>query len=222
MTNDMTILYYTAHVLPEPVATKVRAHLLETVAGLPIISVSQKPLDFGNNICVGKIGQSYYNCYKQILIGAKAAKTTYVACCEDDTLYNPEHFKWRPLGDNFGYNRNMFYLEDKKFWHKWQTGMFACVCPRELLIKNLEDRFEASPTEPLPRRSQRHYWHEPGKTDGAYMCYFESDIPLITFNYFAGLGGKAISQTHTPMVLKTLDYWGDAKTLKEKYWDEIN
>ena len=125
MLDDITILYYTAGVLPDYVAAKVRAHLFSIVRGLPIISVSQKPLDFGHNICVGDIGQSYYNCYKQILIGAKAAQTDFVICAEDDTLYTPEHFLHRPASNAFCYNKNMFYLEDEKFWHKWQTGMFA-------------------------------------------------------------------------------------------------
>ena len=220
MLDDITILYYTAGVLPDHVAAKVRAHLFSIVRGLPIISVSQKPLDFGRNICVGDIGQSYYNCYKQILIGAKVAQTDFVICAEDDTLYPPEHFLHRPATNAFCYNKNMFYLEDEKFWHKWQTGMFACIAPAKLLIENLEARFAAAPVEPMPRSAQKYYWHEPGKTDGTPAEYFETKIPIITFNYFAGLGGKAKSTVHRPMVKKGLESWGTAHDLKKEFWNE--
>ena len=118
--NDLTLLYYTSNVLFDRCAVNVRKHLLKLVKNrYPIISVSQEPVEMGQNICVGKIGRTYYNCYKQILIGAKEVKTKYVACVEDDTLYSLEHFSYRPSGDNFSYNGNMWYAEYEKFWRKY-------------------------------------------------------------------------------------------------------
>ena len=77
--NDLTLLYYTANTVSDYCAKRVRRHLLEiTKAQFPLVSVSQKPLNFGENICVGSIGKSYYNCYKQIFTGAKAVKTKYI------------------------------------------------------------------------------------------------------------------------------------------------
>ena len=43
---------------------------------------------------------------RAILIGAQAASTPFVACCEDDTLYAPSHFTYRPALDTFAYDRS--------------------------------------------------------------------------------------------------------------------
>ena len=62
--NDLTILYYTANKIPEHFANSVRADLLRvTEKKIPIISISQKPITFGMNSCVGEIGASAYNVY---------------------------------------------------------------------------------------------------------------------------------------------------------------
>src|SRR3990167_3601524 len=92
---DLTVVYYTSNRIREPFGQRVRDQLLLAVSGAPIVSVSQKPLDFGDNICVGDIGHTYFNIYRQMLTGAKAARTKYVALAEDDTLYSPEHFRDR-------------------------------------------------------------------------------------------------------------------------------
>ena len=41
----------------------------ESAGDTPIISVSQKPMDLGNNICVGDVERSSQNGYMQLLIG---------------------------------------------------------------------------------------------------------------------------------------------------------
>ena len=49
--NDLTLLYYTANKIPETFGQNVRNHLLSLFPeGIPIISVSHKPIDFGKNI----------------------------------------------------------------------------------------------------------------------------------------------------------------------------
>ena len=83
----ITVLYYTANVVNEIFAKNVRRQLRAAAGDLPIVSVSQKPIDFGENICVGDIGRSHINIYRQVLIAAECAQTPYVALCEDDILY---------------------------------------------------------------------------------------------------------------------------------------
>jgi hypothetical protein len=133
--NNISLLYYTANTIEETLAENVRKHLLSIKGDLPLISVSQKPIKFGKNICVGEIGKSYYNCYKQILTGAYAVKTPYVVCCEDDTLYSKEHFNHRPSNEKvFSYNQNMWYCEETEFWTKGWTGMLGCIVNIQYLI----------------------------------------------------------------------------------------
>ena len=61
--DDLTIIYITANVVKEKFGEKVREKLLESAGDFPIISVSQKPMDFGENICVGEIGVNFRNIY---------------------------------------------------------------------------------------------------------------------------------------------------------------
>lgn len=226
--NNITLLYYTSNVMLDYCAQNVRKYLLELVGDkYPIISVSQKPLDLGQNICVGEIGKSYYNCYKQIYIGAQEVKTKYIACVEDDTLYNLEHFEYRPSKGTFSFNENMWYLEEKCFWHKYERGgMCTCIVERDVLVETLAPRFIMYPYESdVSERGQR-YFQEPGRNDkrfgipNAKVEYFKTEVPIITFNYFAGLGGKKVAEAHAPVEQKTLDPWGDSKTLKRRFWNE--
>lgn len=217
MNSNLSLLYYTANNVPGFLGENVRKHLLETNNNkYPIISVSQKPLDFGTNICVGEIGMSYYNCYKQIYLGALQIKTKYVALCEDDTLYSQEHFSHRPSSNKvFSFNKNMWYAEEVGFWNKGWVGMCTCIVSTKYLIDTLSPRFIKYPEEP---DNSFKYFQEPGRFDKAKVEYFKTKIPVLTFNYFDALGGKAGSSTNPPIVTQFLEPWGDAWELKKKFW----
>jgi len=218
--TDLTLLYYTANTIEETLGNNVRQHLLSIKGDLPIVSVSQKPLDFGENYYIGDIGRSYYNCYKQILTGAYAVKTLYVACCEDDTLYHMEQFNHRPSSEKvFSYNKNMWYCEETEFWTRGWTGMLSCIVGTEYLIETLKKRFERYPEE-IHYHSGRYFrtFQEPGRFDKAHTEYWSSKEPLVTFNYFGAMGGKAKCVAQKPKTTLDLKPWGDCWDLKKKYW----
>src|SRR3989344_4984840 len=194
--SDLTILYYTANTIPDITAARVRDYLAKVTKNkFSIISVSQKPIIFGRNICVGEIGRSKYNCYKQILIGAREIKTKYVACVEDDTLYAIEHFDYRPQEGIFSYENNMWLAEEKMYWRMDTAdrgGMWGCIVATETLLKNLTKRYEVYPTDPLPNKHIA--WGEPGKHDYQYGMenhyeLFESKNPTVVFTYRGSMGG---------------------------------
>jgi len=139
VTDDLTILYYTANVCEYriPIENRLKKH------GKVIVSISQKPIGLGINICVGEIGKSLQNIYRQVLEGAKRATTKYVVLCEDDCLYVPEHFDYRPTGNCFAYNLNRWLLhtQSKVFSYRKRPVLSQCIAPRELLIECLEKRF---------------------------------------------------------------------------------
>ena len=62
---ETTVIYYTDNSIDEKLMKFCQKNILEAAQGKPIISVSQKPIDFGENICVGEIGRSHLNLYKQ-------------------------------------------------------------------------------------------------------------------------------------------------------------
>ena len=86
MTQDITIVYYTSNTENPVFEEKIRQILLADSQGLPIISVSQRPITFGTNICVGEVGRSSYNQWRQLQIGVQAAKSKYIALAESDFL----------------------------------------------------------------------------------------------------------------------------------------
>jgi hypothetical protein len=165
--DDLTIINYTANRVPEQWRKYWTEKLLEAAGDLPIISVSQKPIDLGTNICVGDIGCSSYNIYKQMLIGAKAAKTKYVALAEDDTLYSHHHFHFhRPHDDTFAYDLNKWsiytWTHPALFHLKRRKTCCTMIAPRELLIETLEERFKKYPD---PNNYPRKLFGEPGRND---------------------------------------------------------
>ena len=243
--KDLTIVYYTASRIAKKGADKVRQHLLETTKGeIPIISVSQEPLDFGKNICVGDIGQWKYNIWKQALIGTKEVKTKYVACCEDDTLYNYEHFTYRPIDGRFAYDCNIWFCDPTIFWRRPlidglkyvdgspcpsysnRSGMFGFISRTEDLIDALVPRFEEFPVRNENPRSAS----EPGFSDSRYypkgamkLEYFEGKKPLLVFRQENSLGkfrfktfrGSYIDPSYQA---KELEPFGEASAFLNDYW----
>ncbi len=225
--NDLTILYCTASLIPEETAEKIRQNLLKVTEGkYPIVSVSQKPLDFGQNICVGEIGQSCYNFFKQMLTGAKEVKTKYIVHIDDDTLYVPKHFTHRPSNENtFMYNTNTWYGGSKIFWRqKDMWGMFCSISPTKALIDNLTPRFIMYPTKP----EDDYHWGEPGKFDtefgipNAKVETFRTELPLVNFESRGSIGGKRkrFGLKNPNSYTDYLRPFGNARKLREKYWNE--
>jgi len=134
---------YTDNSLDEKIAQLCRDHLVVASQGKPIISVSQKPLKLGTNLCMGDIGRSHLSMYSQILAGTELAKTKYVALVEHDVLYSPEHFEWIPPKDDvFFYNLNVWFV-------KWTTGEYhyqrrrvlsQLICGRDICLKAINDK----------------------------------------------------------------------------------
>ena len=127
-----TILYLTDSRLDESFGKRVR-HLLKIAAGdLPIVSVSQKPLDFGDNICVGDIGKSETSLYHQMFVGLQAVKTKNVAIAEHDCVYSIEHFAFQPDDENFWYNTNCWLAQLKNPKFPEMDGMYSFIEGRKV------------------------------------------------------------------------------------------
>lgn len=123
--SNRTILYLTDNSLDERLAVKCRSHLLEQAGEIPIVSVSQRPLDFGKNVVVGDIGRSWLSLYRQILAGLAVVETENVVICEHDCLYTPWHLNYQPAdGGVFHYNAN-FWLVWWSDRHPELKGMYS-------------------------------------------------------------------------------------------------
>ena len=74
----------------------------------PIVSVSLKPIDFGENIVLN-LSPGYITMINQIVTGLEALEADYVFFCEHDVLYPKSHFGFTPPRDDiFYYNSNVW------------------------------------------------------------------------------------------------------------------
>ena len=196
-----TILYYTSNRENPKFEQKIQDNILGKCENLPLISVSQKPIQFGHNICVGDIGHSYLNVFKQILIGAKAATTDYLVFCEADFLYPKEYFDFEPTGGElYRYNNVWLIFKNKghNFYKKnWSNG--AQIANREWVIKTLEK-----------------YMVDEPKVDynGALFEYIHGEIPCISFKTGDGMrAGSGFEKERK----KFLPHWGSVEEIRKKY-----
>ena len=145
LSMDKTIIYYTCNREVPIFEERIKKSLWEAKGGLPLISVSHKPIDFGTNICVGKLEHLCgHNIFRQIQIGAKAATTQYVCTAEADMLYPKEYFDFIPPKDDRAYvYMPLYVLFDQRGYGRYYAlkprgSESAMIINRELLIESIE------------------------------------------------------------------------------------
>jgi len=200
----MTIIYYTSNREDESFEEKIREELLKSSNGVPIISVSHKPIKLGKNICIGEVELSNINIKKQILIGAKEATTENVCMAESDFLYPEEYFKFvPPEKDAVYYLNNLFVLwRTRNRFHRKSNSDGALVCNRLHLIHLLSNLFEGK----VPPNKALYI----GKRKP-----FRTSIPAVTFKTGNGMSWGC---PHTKKTYRAkLPQWGSAKQLNRRF-----
>lgn len=111
------IIYYTAHKVDRLKEDWMLKHLvIDSVkaSNLPVVSVSQRPMDFGTNIVL-HVKPCAVSMFKQILVGLLASEADHVFFCEDDVIYHPSHFDFEPTRDDtFYYNVNVWRCHPRR------------------------------------------------------------------------------------------------------------
>lgn len=217
-----TILYYTSNRESPEFEAKIQERILEVCGDLPIVSVSQKPSLFGKNICVGDVGHSYLNLYRQTLIGAREAKTEYLVFAEADFLYSKEYFDFKPSGKNlYRYENDWVILTNPRFRYKYFKKPYAggtLICKREYMIKELEQYLEGQPEwidgdfivrdikgNPKIDHTTITKFPEPFES-------FTGKVACISFKTGNGLTSR-VGVPDKWNTKKTLPYWGSGKEL---------
>lgn len=165
--QSKALVYYTDNTGDPELMQGCRYQLLKCMEDydFPIISVSQKPLDFGENI-VMDIGRSVLSIFRQILAGLEKSTADVIFLIEHDLIYHPSHFDFTPeKKDVFYYDRNRWSVCDETgkavFYH---TNVPSMMCAyRKLLIRHYEkcvkyvaangwqNRFGYSPPKGIPK-----------------------------------------------------------------------
>ena len=170
MDKTKGIIYYTDNRLGEPIVPMCQKLIKE--AELPIVSVSLKPIDFGQNIVLKDRVRSYPTMALQILMALEASTTDYVFFCEHDVLYHKNHFDYIPETDDiYYYNINNYRWAlgaPIAITYDGLTSLSSLCCNRELALEHYKKRLETIEKWGLDKirgrepRWARKFGYEPG------------------------------------------------------------
>ena len=215
----MTVIYYTANKEEPSFEARIRMALLHSIGDLPLISVSQEPIDFGTNICVGKVGVSGQNAIRQFQIGAQEATTRYVCSAEADFLYPAERFQFVPESDQVFYGITNWYVIWMLSRHarcaskKFTSPFGPLTVGRDLMIHAIEQHL--APQESL--------WSHPTATGPPLPNFYtpaplhplHTDAPLVTFKTEANMHRKTARISRR--TFDTIPFWGNVRDLIAQY-----
>ena len=243
--NKMTkgIIYYTDNSLDEKFAKGFRQRLVNAALDIPIVSVSQKPIDFGHNICVGEMGRSLCMMWKEMLTALIYSQADVVYIAEHDVLYDSSHFKFEPEDDNcFYYNRNVWLVRTRDGKTMWKPSLCfsQCVCNRLLLLNDIMQRVRWCENGGIPSLHQGAY--EPGRirktrmderkifginTDMKWRLeYFESAKPNVDVRHGRNLSGPRRFKPRpqdiaTRIYTDTVPGWGKSQGRFDDWFKEV-
>ena len=251
MMDDLSIVYYTSNYLETKnpyFLENTKKQLLKAIGNLPMVIVSQKPTMFGENstnVCMGDIGRSHLNLYRQILEGCKAAKTKWVALAEDDILYSEQHFNPQFfVKPEFLSGEYLLYDMNKVSIFTWtKPPMFSfrskrkvvnqLIAPREMLIEALEERFKRlEQLKALGKTEEQiiKYWGDPGRYEDILgvtvrpTYEFYSWVPSIVFSHDYAFGyenNQGSKKKLGDLRIIELADWGRADKLLEEVWGDV-
>lgn len=248
MMQDLSIVYYTSNYLEEKnpyFLANTRKYLEKAIRGLPLIVVSHKPVKWprmNENIVVGDIGRSHLNIYKQIMIGAKAAKTKWVAMAEDDIFYTESHFNPHLFVRKDIMKRDVFLYDMNKLslftWSKPPMFSFRSkrkvvnqlIATRQYLVDAMEERFIRLEylKDKWPMERILRYWGDPGRYEGnlgvteRFTYEWYGWVPSIVFSHEYAYGYETNQGNRKKLgdlrIIEVAD-WGRAEDVM-KLWQK--
>jgi hypothetical protein len=184
------IIYYTDNQLNFKLAHMCRKQILKV--GLPVVSASLKPMDFGvKNIVLG-LKRGYLAYHKQILAALEASTADIIYFCEHDVLYDPSHFVFTPVKkDVYYYNTNFWRVRgsDGHCIH-YDTAQVNLICAyRDLLITHYREKVRRIETTGFDMKMG----FEPGRNfrkeriDFNKAEFYQSEYPCLDIRHGANL-----------------------------------
>ena len=216
MNKDLTVIYYSSNREKPDFEEMIQKTILKTIGDTPLISVSHKPMNFGKNICVGDVGLSDYNIYRQMQIGCLEAKTKYVCTAESDCLYPPTgYFDYSPPENwTAGHYTNMYILwKGSHIFKQKAFSLCALYANREYLLsrfsRSIDEKVQWRPNF-KPHHPLFYKYHD--------WTPFSGIVPVI--NIKTGDGMRMISGVGTEKgPEQSLPYWGSARTMEQVIWN---
>jgi len=221
MNKDLTIIYCSSNMEEPEFEQRIRDNILKVSGGLPIISVTQKPIDFGTNICVGDdVGVSGFNFFRQSLIACENAKTRFVVSAEADCVYPPDYFKYIPERDDVCYrNSNLYVMGQHRtyFYKKEEGATHAQVINREYYINRLQHLFKGAPQWSIEERNfpkERHRMSD--VFPHTKIVHYTTKNPVVQIKTSQSMRHHTHSD-RTPVY--EIPYWGSGTSFRSRYYD---
>lgn len=215
----ITVLYYTSNQEGEQFEGRIRDNILKVKGDLPLISVSQKPIDFGQNICVGEVGASGFNMFRQVQMGLKLVKTPFVVSAEADCLYPPGYFHYTPKRDDVPYRSNNTYVMPqwrKFFFHKYMGATHSQVVGTKFYKETLDRLFKDAPNWSV---EEKNFPKERHKHEDVFdeVILYNSEKPVVQIKTRRSMRHYTFSD-RTPV--HKLPFWGEGKEFRKKYYGD--
>jgi len=215
---DTTILYYTSNMEGEIFEGRVKDIILKNKGDISLISVSQKPIDFGHNICVGEHGVSGFNMFRQVQIGLREIKTKYVISVEADCFYPPEYFQFIPPNEKPHRNTNTWVMPQWRpfFWQKRESATHAQIVGTKFYLDRLDKLFKNAPEWSV---EEKNFPKERlGKEDVFdKINYWFCPNPVVQIKTKRSMRHYTASDR---IDIHTLPYWGNGVDFRKKYYDD--
>ncbi len=190
------IVFYTDNRVDDRIGAAARKSI--GASGLPVVSVSLKPLSFGHNIVLpGERG--YLQMFKQILAGLEALGTDIAFLCEHDVAYHQSHFNFTPPDrEHYFYNLNVFKVDAAmgRAVH-YRTKQTSGLCAdRQLLIEHYRKRVARVEAEGFSRRMgfEPGSHRRPERIDDVPSAEWWSEQPNIDIRHTTNLTASRWSQ----------------------------
>jgi hypothetical protein len=220
--KEVSIIYCSSNKEDPKFEQKVIDNILEHCGDIPIISVTQKPMNFGLNICVGEdVGVSGFNFFKQSLIACEHAKTRFVLSCEADCFYPPDYFTYIPPRDDKCYrNSNLYVMPQHRafFWLKPEGATHAQIINREFYLNRLSYLFEDAPDwdrdvqeKNFPR--ERHRQVDVFPPD--QIEHYFTENPVVQIKTSQSMRHHTRSER---IDVHELPYWGEARKFRHEFY----
>lgn len=213
--SDLTVIFLTLKKLPLGWQHYQKQVLLDAIGDARLIEISP------DGDIIQDEPPSPSNVYRQLLRGALAAKTEYIAVAEDDTLYCPDHYAYRPEPGVFAYNQShwsLFAWGEPTYSWRDRMGNYTLIAHREDVIDALTERFDK-----YPDGTPAHLTGEIGRwrTDQQLGLTprtakeFKTNTPVINICHQLGLDDRANRRRKALGTLRAYDvpYWGKASDL---------
>jgi len=225
---NTTLIYYSSNREKSEFEQRIRDNILKYCGDLPIISVTQKPIDFGTNIVVGDVGASGFNMFRQVLIACHAAKTRFVTSIEADCVYPPDYFTWLPERDDLCYRDTNLYVmgqHRKYFFRKGVTGdpmsgaTHAQVVGRQFYIDTLEKLFEGEPEwdvaqKNFPKEKFHAKWEDVFAREK--LVAYETENPVVQIKTSQSMRNYTKSDR---IAHHDLPFWGNGAEFRRKFYE---